>query len=71
MTVFNVLREEKLYAKLSECHFMTQDVDYLYHVMTPTGIKIDRRMVEAVTDWPTPAAVRAIESFVGLCNYYS
>lgn len=68
--VLDTLRKEKLYGKLSKCHFMTQEVEYLGHIITPAGIKVDKRKIEAVAKWPIPTTVRDVQSFIGLCNYY-
>jgi hypothetical protein len=40
-TVLQVLRENKLYAKLSKCVFATQQVEYLGHVISEKGVATD------------------------------
>ena len=39
--VFNILRENKLYAKLIKCHFAKSELEYLGHVLGKDGIKAD------------------------------
>ena len=38
---FNILRENKLYAKLTKCHFAKSELEYLGHVVGKDGIKVD------------------------------
>lgn len=47
---------------------MTQEVEYLGHIINPAGIKVDKRKVEAVLNWPTTVTIRDKQSFFGLCN---
>ena len=46
--VFEILREHKLYAKLSKCVFFTSCVEFLGHVNFDEGVSIDPRKVTAV-----------------------
>lgn len=40
--VLNVLREHRLYAKLSNCEFWLERVSFLRHLMSQEGILVDR-----------------------------
>ena len=68
--VLQKLREHHLFAKLSKCDFDLQEVDFLGHVVSSTGIKMDADKVAAIQKWPTPTCVRDVRSFHGLVNYY-
>ena len=68
--VLQKLREHHLYAKLSKCAFGLQEVEFLGHIVTKDGIRMDEGKIAAVRDWPTPACVRDVRSFHGLVNYY-
>ena len=68
--VLQKLREHHLYAKLSKCAFNLQEVEFLGHVVSSEGIKMDAGKVAAIRDWPRPASVRDVRSFHGLANYY-
>ena len=43
-----VLRDNKLYAKLSKCEFLLKEVSFLGHVISNDGISVDPSKVEAV-----------------------
>ncbi|RHN78855.1 putative nucleotidyltransferase, Ribonuclease H [Medicago truncatula] len=68
--VLQVLKEKKLYAKLSKCEFWLKEVSFLGHVISGDGIAVDPSKVEAVSQWETPKSVTEIRSFLGLAGYY-
>ena len=68
--VFEILREHKLYAKLSKCVFFTSRVEFLGHVISDEGVSVDPRKVTAVAEWPIPKDKTEVRSFLGLASYY-
>jgi hypothetical protein len=46
--VLQVLREHKLYAKLSKCIFYQRKIHYLGNIILPYGITIDPKKIEAI-----------------------
>ncbi|GAU29258.1 hypothetical protein TSUD_392080 [Trifolium subterraneum] len=68
--VLQVLKEKKLYAKLSKCEFWLKEVNFLGHVISSGGIAVDPAKVDAVMKWGTPESVSEIRSFLGLAGYY-
>ncbi|WVZ25177.1 hypothetical protein V8G54_003721 [Vigna mungo] len=69
-TVLGVLRERKLYVKLSKCDFWMEEVHFLGHVISTGGIAIDPAKVQTVMEWERPKTVTEVRSFVGLTGYY-
>ena len=39
-------------------------------IISPDGIKMDPKKVEAITAWPVPTKVKEVQSFLGLANFY-
>ncbi|GAU43227.1 hypothetical protein TSUD_241170 [Trifolium subterraneum] len=68
--VLQVLKEKKLYAKLSKCEFWLKEVSFLGHVISSGGIAVDPAKVDAVMKWGTHESVSEIRSFLGLAGYY-
>ncbi|KAJ9536105.1 hypothetical protein OSB04_un000715 [Centaurea solstitialis] len=68
--VLNVLRDEKLYAKFSKCEFWLHEVQFLSHVVSRDGIKVDPAKIEAMMSWKSPTNPSEIRSFLGLAGYY-
>jgi hypothetical protein len=68
--VFDVLRQHKLYAKLSKCEFGRKEVEFLGHMVSADGIRPLHDKVAAVKDWPRPENLSELRSFLGLTGYY-
>ena len=65
-----LLRDHKLYAKLSKCDFYRDRIHYLGHIISDKGISIDPQNIKAIMNWPTPRNVTVVISFMGLAGYY-
>jgi hypothetical protein len=68
--VLQLLREHKLYAKLSKCSFYQKQIHYLGHIISEDGITVDPEKIEAIREWPAPKNVTEVISFMGLTVYY-
>jgi len=49
--VLQVLKEKKLYAKLWKCEFWLEEVSFLGHIISGSGIVVDPSKVEALSQW--------------------
>lgn len=49
--VLTMFRQHKLYAKFSKCEFWLNEVRFLGHVVSESGVAVDPSKVEAVTKW--------------------
>ena len=65
-----MLREHKLYGKLSKCDFYKDTIHYLGHIISEEGISVDPKKFEAIMNWPTPRNVTDVRYFMGLAGYY-
>ncbi|CAL9132715.1 unnamed protein product, partial [Musa textilis] len=68
--VFNVLREQKLYAKMEKCEFFSPTIVFLGYVISKDGISVDQSKVEAMKTWPVPKSISDVRSFHGLVSFY-
>ena len=68
--VFQVLRDEKLYIKLSKCQFMRQSVHFLGHVLSAEGMGVDPNKTAAIAQLPPPTCRSELLRFLGLAGYY-
>ncbi|XP_072062330.1 uncharacterized protein [Arachis hypogaea] len=68
--VLQILKERKLYAKLSKYEFWKEEVKFLGHVVSKGGIVVDPSKVEAVMEWERPTMVTEVRSFLDLAGYY-
>ena len=65
-----ILQEHKLYAKLSKCNFVREEIKFLGHVVSAKGIATDPVKTAAIRHWPKPVSVNEVQQLLGLANYY-
>jgi hypothetical protein len=68
--VLQLLKEQQLYAKLSKCFFGVKEVEYLGHIVSHEGVKVDPNKIKAMMDWPIPKTLKNLRGFLGLTGYY-
>ncbi|XP_058208151.1 uncharacterized protein LOC131321160 [Rhododendron vialii] len=68
--VLELLREHRLYAKLSKCEFWLPEVKFLGHVVSKGGVSVDPGKIESIMNWQRPKNVFEIRSVLGLAGYY-
>ncbi|KAI3702276.1 hypothetical protein L6452_28009 [Arctium lappa] len=66
--VLEVLRKEKLFAKFSKCEFWIQEVQFLGHVVSKDGVKVDPTKIEAMMSGEPPTSLIKIRRFLGLAG---
>lgn len=72
-TVFETLRQNKLYVKREKCSFTRKKwVIFLGHrsCFGKISIYMDDQRIRAIVEWQAPANVGQLRSFLGLVNYY-
>jgi hypothetical protein len=68
--VLQLLKEQQLYAKPSKCFFGLKEVEYLGHIVSHEGVKVDPNKIRAMMDWPIPKTLKNLRGFLGLTGYY-
>ena len=68
--VFDRLRKAGLKLKMSKCDFLKQEVKYLGHIVSASGIQPDQSKVEVIRELKPPTTVKGVRSFIGMCSYY-
>lgn len=58
--VLEILQAEQFYAKLSKCVFGCREVEYLGHIISKEGVKVDPQKLVAMQEWPTPKNLKAL-----------
>ena len=68
--VIKRLEENDLYVKPEKCKWKVKEVEFLGVVIGPEGIKMEKKKVKGVLEWPTLKCVKDVQKFLGLANYY-
>ena len=68
--VLTRLKAAGLKLKPSKCDLLRKRVPFLGHIVSASGIEVDPEKIRKVRDWPVPANLTELRSFVGLCAYY-
>jgi hypothetical protein len=69
-TIFELLKKEKLYIKLSKCEFGKNSLVYLGYIVGNGQLKIDPTKVEVIVKWPKPTTATEVRSFLGEVQYW-
>ena len=68
--VLQRLRDHHLVANPEKCSFGVTEIDFLGHIISTEGIKMDPVKINSIRDWKTPSSVKDAQSFIGFANFY-
>jgi len=68
--MLQLLEEKQLYAKRSKCFFGVKEVEYLGHIVSHEGVKVDPSKIKAIKEWKIPTSIKHLRGFLGLTGYY-
>ena len=67
---FQKLWIANLSMKLSKCHFLTKEIQYLGHILSTTDIRPLPLKTQAINDMHPPKTAKQVCAFLGLVRYY-
>ncbi|GJP61792.1 hypothetical protein CLOP_g18920 [Closterium sp. NIES-67] len=67
--VFTLLHKNRLITKGSKCDFLKQELEFLGHVVSTEGVKIDPKKIKTIQEWKPPTNPKELLSFLGFVNY--
>lgn len=68
--VFEILRTHRLFVKHKKCEFAKQELEYLGHIISGDGVKVDQEKIKSMIEWPAPTSITELRGFLGLTGYY-
>ena len=68
--VFDRLEKANLWLHPTKCYFSSPGVDDLGYHVSVEGLSTDLHKTEAVANFPRPADIKSLRSFLGLVSYY-
>jgi len=67
--VLKKLQDNQFFANRKKSQFLPEELSILRHVITRRGIQPVPSRVRKILDWPTPANIKELKSFLGSINY--
>ena len=67
--VLTLLKEHQFYAKQSKCTFGKEEVEYLGHIISHEGVKVDPNKIQAIKEWTKPVNISKLRGFLELTRY--
>jgi hypothetical protein len=68
--VLTRLREAGLQADICKSEFYIKQTKYLGFIVSTEGITADPEKISVIDQWQHPRTVKAVQSFLGFCNFY-
>ena len=65
------LREKNLTVNLKKCEFLQDELVYMVHKLSATGVSPDKERVDAIKVLKEPSNVHKLRSFLGMITYCS
>jgi len=69
--VFERLKEYGVSVHPDKCVFGKTEVEYVGHVISREGVSFSREKLDQVKDLELPQTVKQLQSFLGICNWFS
>ena len=55
---------------LPKCFFGVKEVEYLGHIVSHEGVKVDPNKIKTMMDWMIPKTLKTLIGLLGLTRYY-
>jgi hypothetical protein len=68
--VLHLLSLHKIFLKYSKCAFGASEVEYLGHIVSKDGVRVDPKKIEGMKDCPLQRTLKRLHRFMGLTSYY-
>ena len=68
--VLTRLEENDLFVKPEKCVWKIREVGFLGVIIGKDGVRMEKKKVKGVIEWPVLKSVKEVQNFLGLANYY-
>ena len=69
-SIFQALQQQGLFANSDKTFLCLEEIEYLGHIVSADGIRMDPKKVAVILAWPMPHNVSQLRSFLGLSSFY-
>ena len=67
--ILQTLQEAGLYINKNKTNLFCEEIAFLGHIISQTGIQADPSKVEKIINWPVPKNTKEVQQFLGLVKY--
>eukprot|EP00253_Pinus_taeda_P010714 PITA_10714 len=67
---YNYWRRNNYMQKYPNVSLEVQEVEYLGHIVSHEGVKVDPRKIKAIKEWKIPTSIKHLRGFLRLAGYY-
>ena len=67
--ILQTLKDAGLYINKNKTNLFCEEIAFLGHIISQTGIQADPSKVEKILNWPVPKNVKEVQQFLGLVKY--
>ena len=68
--VLTRLEENDLFVKPEKCVWKIREVGFLGVIIGKDEVRMEKKKVQGVIEWPVLKSVKEVQNFLGLANYY-
>ena len=68
--VLRRLEENDLFVKPEKCMWKVREVGFLEVIIGEDGVRMEKKKVQGVIEWPVLRNIKDMQKFLGLANYY-
>ena len=68
--VLKRLEKNDLFVKPEKYVWKAREVGFLGVIIGKDGVRMERKKVQGVVEWPVPKSVKDVQKLLGLANYY-
>jgi hypothetical protein len=69
-TVLEALLKASLYLKLRKCEFNAKESGFVWFIITPEEVRMEKDRIATIEEWPMLDSHRNIQVFLGFANFY-
>ena len=69
--MLNALKAAFIKLNVKKCNFGLNSIEFLGYKFDQNGVKPCENKIDAIINAPAPTNVNQVQSFIGLCNFYS
>ena len=70
-SVLERLQQNEVRVNVSKCVFFQEQIEYLGHIISKSGIQPSKRKLDAIINAPEPKDITQLRAYTGLLNYYA